>query len=49
VFVVRREGRELLIPGLRQVVASVDLQTRTMTVRLIPGMVDDENANADAV
>ena len=49
VFVVRREGRELLIPGLRQVVVSVDLQSRTMTVRLIPGMVDDENANADAV
>ncbi|MGH7428392.1 MAG: ribosome maturation factor RimM [Candidatus Methylomirabilaceae bacterium] len=49
VFVVRREGREILIPGLRQVVTSVDLQRRTMTVRLIPGMGEDEHANADAV
>lgn len=49
VFVVRGAGRETLIPALRQMVASVDLQSRTMTVRLIPGMGDDEDANADAV
>lgn len=49
VFVVRRAGRETLIPALRQVVASVDLQSRTMTVRLIPGMEEEENADADAV
>ena len=49
VFVVRRDGREILIPGLKQMVASVDLESRTMTVRLIPGMVDDEHADADAV
>jgi len=33
VFAVRREGRELLIPATRSVVASVDVSGRTMTVR----------------
>lgn len=49
VFVIRREGRELLIPSTRQVVASVDVPSRTMTVRLIKGMLDDENRGPDAL
>ena len=49
VFVVRRAERETLIPALRQVVASVDPQARTMTVRLLPGMGNEEDADADAV
>lgn len=44
VFVVRREGRESLIPATREVVASVDMEGRTMTVRLIEGLLDDHAA-----
>jgi 16S rRNA processing protein RimM len=44
VFVVRREGRELLIPGTKEVVASVDLQAKAMTVRGIGELLDGEGA-----
>lgn len=33
VFAVRREGREVLIPGTKQVVTAVNLEEQTMTVR----------------
>ena len=39
VYVVRRpEGEELLLPAIKQVVKSVDLQAGTMTVELMPGL-----------
>ncbi len=38
VFVVRRDGKELLIPAAKQVVAKVDIAGRTMTVRLPEGL-----------
>ncbi len=41
VFVVRAGKRELLLPATRQVVAAVDVQGRSMTVRLVKGMLDD--------
>lgn len=40
VFAVRREGKELLIPATRSVVASVDVTGRTMTVRGIEELLD---------
>ncbi len=40
VFAVRREGKEVLIPATRSVVASVDLAGRTMTVRGIEELLD---------
>jgi 16S rRNA processing protein RimM len=43
VFVVRRDGRETLIPAIRAVVASVDVTGRTMTVRW-----DQESRNETA-
>jgi 16S rRNA processing protein RimM len=41
VFVVRRNEREILIPGTREAVASVNVEERTMTVRSTAGFFDD--------
>lgn len=38
VFVVRQEEKELLIPAAKDLVLSVDLPARTMTVRMIDGL-----------
>jgi 16S rRNA processing protein RimM len=38
VYVVRGDRGEILIPAVKEFVRSVDLGTRTMTVRLIEGM-----------
>ena len=38
VYVVRRPEGELLLPAIKQVVKSVDLQAGTMTVELMPGL-----------
>lgn len=43
VFVVRGEGREILIPGTKEVVVAVDLDEQTMTVRLLEGLVDEKD------
>lgn len=40
VFAVRREGKEVLIPATRSVIASVDVVGRTMTVRGIEELLD---------
>jgi 16S rRNA processing protein RimM len=44
VFVVRRQGREILIPATTDVVVSVDLAGRTMTIRPIGGLVEYQDA-----
>jgi len=36
-FVVRQNGKEVLIPAAKQVVRGVDVKARTMTVRLPEG------------
>lgn len=46
VYIIRpvpgvNQGRELLIPALMDVVRAVDLETKTVTVRLLPGMLDE--------
>ncbi len=41
VFVVRAGKRELLIPATKQVIAAIDVPARTMTVRLVKGLLDD--------
>jgi 16S rRNA processing protein RimM len=43
VFVVRSDGREWLIPGRQAVIASMDVDQRTMMVRRA-GIVEDEHA-----
>lgn len=35
-------GTELLIPAIPDVVLNVDLEAKTMKVRLLPGLMDDE-------
>jgi 16S rRNA processing protein RimM len=44
VYVVRQDGREVLIPALAQVVQEVDLAHQRMTVTLLPGLVEEEGA-----
>jgi len=41
VFAVRQNGREILLPATKHVVARVDLENRTMTVRAIEGLLDE--------
>jgi 16S rRNA processing protein RimM len=49
VFVVRRGGREVLIPAAKSVVTGVDLATGTMTVRPVEGLLDGERDDRHAV
>lgn len=44
VFVVRGGGREVLIPATHEVIRAVDTEGRTMTVRLLDGLLDDHDA-----
>ena len=42
VYVVRREGqKDVLVPAIVDVVLGVDLQTRRMTIRVIPGLIPE--------
>jgi 16S rRNA processing protein RimM len=41
VYVLRREGKpDALIPAIPDVIRSVDLATRTMTIEPLPGLID---------
>ncbi len=40
VYVVRRQGREVLIPAVAEIVRRVDITARIMTVRLPDGLLD---------
>lgn len=40
VFVVRQGAKEILVPAAKELVGTVDLTARTMTVRLIDGLGD---------
>ena len=44
VFVVREKDREVLIPGTRDVIESVNVDERIMTIRSIAGLLDDDHA-----
>ncbi len=47
VFVVRRaDGREQLIPATREAVCAVDVAGRLMTIRRMPGLLEDESSHA---
>jgi 16S rRNA processing protein RimM len=43
-FVVRKDGRELLIPAAKNFVAAMNVAERRMTVRRIEGLVEDRDA-----
>lgn len=40
VFLVRQNGREVLVPAAKQVVMAVDVEARTMMVRLPDGLLE---------
>ncbi len=41
VYLVRTpEGKEILIPAIKSVIKKIDLDSKTITVELIPGLVD---------
>lgn len=42
VFVVKSNGREILLPALKTVVLQVDLAQNCMTVRIPPGLLEDD-------
>lgn len=44
VFVIRKGAHEVLVPATRAIVASVDLDTRLMTIRPVPGLLDQDDA-----
>ncbi|HEU4683914.1 MAG TPA: ribosome maturation factor RimM [Nitrospira sp.] len=44
VLVVRREGREVLVPAVKEFVRSVDVGARRIVVRIIDGLVEDRDA-----
>lgn len=44
VFVVKQEGREVLIPAAKDFVTAVDLAQKRMTVRMIEGLVESSYA-----
>lgn len=44
IFVVRGNGREILVPGIRETVVSVRVDRRTMTIRSETVLMDDDDA-----
>jgi len=45
VYVVKSDdGREILLPALKQVLLDINLETKIMRVHLLPGLVDGESA-----
>lgn len=44
IFVVRKDGREVLIPAAKNFVTAVDLAQRRMTVRRVEGLVEERDA-----
>ena len=46
VYVIRGTRGEILVPAVKEFVRSVDLATRTMTVRLIEGMIEETAGRA---
>lgn len=43
VFLVRQEGREILLPATDEVVLRVDLEKKEMTVRLLEGLLPEDD------
>jgi 16S rRNA processing protein RimM len=45
VYVVRSAEGEVLLPAIEDVIVGVDLEKRTMTVHLLPGLIDGANGS----
>ena len=46
-IVVRPDGRELLLPALKQVLLEVNIDAGMMRVHLLPGLVDEDKEEAE--
>jgi 16S rRNA processing protein RimM len=49
VFVVHGEQGEILLPGTREIVVGIDVANKTMTVRLVDGLIQKDGRHADAM
>lgn len=47
IYVVENEGKEILLPAVKEFIKKIDVKAGTMSVRLIEGMID-ERVNDDA-
>jgi 16S rRNA processing protein RimM len=47
VYVVVKDGKEILLPAVKEFIKKIDLETRTMRVKLIDGMLGDATADDD--
>ncbi|MGH2571120.1 MAG: ribosome maturation factor RimM [bacterium] len=45
VYVVRSADGEVLLPAIEDVIVGVDLEKKTMTVHLLPGLIDGANGS----
>lgn len=46
VYVVKTETGEILLPATHEVILSIDLDSETMTVHLLPGLLNDTPTNS---
>jgi 16S rRNA processing protein RimM len=47
IYVVDRNGKELLLPAVKEFIKKIDLQAKTMRVKLIEGMIEEPEAAED--
>lgn len=45
VYVIERNGKDVLLPAVREFIRKIDIEARTMTVRLIEGLLDEGGGN----
>ena len=43
VYVIEHEGRELLIPAIKDVIRQIDLPTQRITIHTLPGLLPEES------
>ncbi|MDL1892355.1 16S rRNA processing protein RimM, partial [Sphingobacteriales bacterium CHB3] len=48
VYVVERYGNEVLLPAVKEFIKKIDMESGTMTVRLIEGMLDESAEESEA-
>lgn len=46
VYVIENKGNEVLLPAVKEFIRKIDIETKTMRVKLIGGMFDDETDDA---
>ena len=41
------EGKDILLPALKEVILAIDLPAKTMRVHLLPGLIDEKDENPE--